>query len=116
MVLTRNGQSLAAIQNQGRLLHTWTEIVYDGRGYRLFQAKGHPGRYIFADEAGDELLAVEPLEPTRIRLHRAIPLPLLVMATMRTLDETNVGNERGPSTGQSEESQNKPMDERSRES
>ena len=35
MVLTRNGQSLAAMQYQGRMLNAWSEIVYDGRGYRL---------------------------------------------------------------------------------
>jgi len=83
MVLTRNGQPVAAIQQQGRLLHTWNEIVYDGRGYRLSQVKGCPGHHVLTDEAGDELLSVESDEPTQIKLHRALPLPLLVMVAVQ---------------------------------
>jgi signal transduction histidine kinase len=90
MVLTRNGQSLAAIQNQGRLLNTWSEIVYDGRGYRLAYAKGQAGRYVLADAEGDELLTAEGearLQRLQIELHRALPLQLLVMVAMRIVDE-----------------------------
>ena len=87
-VLMRNGQPLAAMQNQGRLLNTWSEIIYDGRGYRLAAVKGHPGDYVLADEAGDELLTAEGGESRQIVLHRAVPLPLLVMVTMRIVDQT----------------------------
>jgi len=88
MVLTRNGQPLAAMQYQGRLLNTWSEIVYDGRGYRLSYVKGRPGRCVLADEVGDELLAAASGDSPQIELHRPLPLPLLVMVTMRIVDES----------------------------
>jgi len=88
MVLTRNRQPLAAMQYQGRLLNTWSEIIYDGRGYRLSYAKGLPGNYVLVDEGGDELLTVEGSTAPRITLRRALPLPLLVMVAMRIVDET----------------------------
>ncbi len=87
MVLTRNGQPLAAMQYQGRLLNTWSEIVYDGRGYRLSYVKGQPGRCVLVDEVGDELLFVEDGGSPQIEMRRALPLPLLVMVTMRIVDE-----------------------------
>ena len=90
MVLTRNGQPLAAMQYQGRLLNTWTEIVYDGRGYRLSYAKNEdrPDTRVLVDEAGDECLFIEGGGSPQIELRRALPLPLLVMAAMRFVDET----------------------------
>ena len=88
MVLTRNGQPLAAMQYQGRLLNTWSEIVYDGRGYRLSYVKGQPGRCVLVDEVGDELLTAVSGEPAQIELHRPLPLPLLVMAVVRVMDES----------------------------
>jgi hypothetical protein len=88
MVLMRNGQPLASMQYQGRLLNTWTEIVYDGRGYRLSYVKGKPNDLVLADEAGDECLSIEGGAPPQIAVHHALPLPLLVMVAMRVLDET----------------------------
>jgi NarL family two-component system sensor histidine kinase LiaS len=90
MVLTRNGQPMAAMQPQGRMLHTWNEIVYDGRGYRLSYVKGKPGGYVLVDEANDTLLVAEGSDPDRFELRRALPLPLLVMVTMRIADEVIV--------------------------
>jgi len=89
MVLTRNGQPLAAMQYQGRLLNTWSEIIYDGRGYRLAYVKDKhlPNTHVLVDEAGDELLLIEGGKPPRVQLHRALPLPLLVMVAMRFVDE-----------------------------
>jgi NarL family two-component system sensor histidine kinase LiaS len=93
MVLTRNGQPLAAIQYQGRLLNTWSEIVYDGRGYRLSGVKGQPGSYVLADEAGDELLCIHGgdvhQQPSQIEVRRALPLHLLVMVAARSVDEVS---------------------------
>jgi signal transduction histidine kinase len=86
-VLTRNGQPLAAMQYQGRLLNTWSEIIYDGRGYRLFTVKDQPGNYVLAGETGDEILFVEGGVSPQIELRRALPLPLLVMVAMRIVDE-----------------------------
>ena len=93
MVLTRNGQPMAAMQPQGRMLHTWNEIVYDGRGYRLSYVKGKPGGYVLVDEANDTLLKAEGSDPDRFELCRALPLPLLVMVTMRIADEVIVESE-----------------------
>jgi len=87
MALMRNGQPLAAMQYQGRLLNAWSEIVYDGRGYRLSYVKGQPGRCVLADEAGDELLTAVSGKPAQIELRRPLPLPLLVMVAMRIVDE-----------------------------
>jgi len=89
MVMTRNGQPLAAMQYQGRLLNAWSEIVYDGRGYRLSYVKGQPGRCVLADEVGDELLTAVSGDSIQIELHRPLPLPLLVMVTMRIVDEVS---------------------------
>ncbi len=87
MVLTRNGQPLAAIQYQGRLVNTWSEIIYDGRGYRLSYVKDRPGQCVLADQAGDELLSAEGGASPQIALRRALSLPLLVMVTLRIIDE-----------------------------
>ena len=88
MVLTRNGQPLAAMQYQGRVLDTWSEIIYDGRGYRLYYVKDQPGRCVLVDEVGDELLTAVGGQSPQIELRRALPLPLLVMVTMRFVDES----------------------------
>jgi signal transduction histidine kinase len=89
-VLLRNGQPLAAMQYQGRLLNTWSEIIYDGRGYCLCYAKDkdRPDDRVLVDEAGDECLFVQDGDPLQITLRRALPLPLLVMVATRVLDES----------------------------
>ena len=90
MVLTRDGQPLAAIQHQGRLLNTWSEIVYGGRGYRMSYVKGQPGQSVLVDEAGGELLLAQGGDLIQIELRRALPLPLLVMVVIRILNEDGV--------------------------
>jgi len=87
MVLTRNGQSLAAMQYRGRLVNTWSEIIYDGRGYRLSYDKDLPDNRVLVDQAGDAVLSIEGGACPRLVLRRALPVPLLVMATMRFIDE-----------------------------
>ena len=83
----RNGQPLAAMQYQGRQMNTWSEIVYDGRGYRLSAAKGlSAGNSVLVDEFGEEALSIEGGESPWISLHRALPLPLLVMIAVRILE------------------------------
>ena len=88
MVLTRNGQPLAAMQYRGRLVNTWSEIIYDGRGYRLSYDKDLPDNRVLVDQAGDAVLSIEGGACPRLVLRRALPVPLLIMATMRFLDET----------------------------
>ena len=87
MVLTRNRQPLAAMQYQGRRMNTWSEIIYDGRGYRLAYVKGHPGDCILEDQVGEELLCAEGGALHQTKLRRALPLPLLVMVSLRIVDE-----------------------------
>jgi hypothetical protein len=96
MVLMRNGQAVAAMQYRGRLLDTWTEIVYDGRGYRMSYVKdeGRPDTRVLVDEGGDEYLFVEGGRTPQVELLRPLPLPLLLMAATRILDETVSGNWR----------------------
>jgi hypothetical protein len=88
-VLLRNEQPLAAMQPQGRLLSTWTEIVYDRRGYRLAQNKDHPSSYLLVNRSGEELVAIERGPLLSIRLSRALPLPLLVMVTLQVVSEAS---------------------------
>jgi len=96
MVLRRNRQPLAAIQYQGRQMNTWSEIIYDGRGYRLAYAKGEAHAssaectFILTDENGQELLCFKGNGAYQIALQRAIALPLLAMVTARILNELAV--------------------------
>jgi NarL family two-component system sensor histidine kinase LiaS len=107
MVLTRNGQPLAAMQYQGRLLNTWSEIVYDGRGYRLSYVKGRPGCCVLVDEVGDELLTTIGGDSPQIELHRPLPLPLLVMVTMRLVDESqDLSGFKNPKSLEDQEGEN----------
>ncbi len=88
MVLKWNGQPLAAMQYQGRLLNTWSEIVYDGHGYRL--SFGEDWRYRLCDESGEELLTGLDGPPLQIKIERPIPQSLLLMAAVRMMDEKNL--------------------------
>ncbi len=96
MVLRRNKQPLAAIQYQGRQMHTWSEIIYDGRGYRLAYAKGEAQdakagcTFILTDENGQELLCFTGNGAYRITLHTALPLPLVAMVTARIINELSI--------------------------
>jgi hypothetical protein len=88
--LMRNGQPLAAMQAQGRLLDTWTEIVYGEQGYRLAEEKDNPGTYQLTDQSGEEIVAIKGGPIFCIELSRAIPLPLLVMVILQVGSETPI--------------------------
>jgi signal transduction histidine kinase len=87
MVLARNLQPLAAVQTQGRLLDAWSEIVYDGRGYRLDCAREPSGRCVLVDETGEEVLAVEDSAGLQIMLYRPLALCLVVLVALRVVDQ-----------------------------
>lgn len=88
IVLTRNKQPLAAMQYQGRQMNTWSEIVYDNRGYRLAYNKSETGcSFILSDEAGQELFCCKNDGALQITVYRALPLPLLLMTMARIIDE-----------------------------
>jgi signal transduction histidine kinase len=88
MALTRNRQPLAAIQYQGRQMNTWSEIIYDDRGYRLAYTKGDTGcSFTLFDESGQAFLCLNSNGTYQLTVYRALPLPLLLMTTARILDE-----------------------------
>jgi signal transduction histidine kinase len=91
MALKRNKQPLAAIQYQGRQMNTWSEMIYDNRGYRLAYTKSEAGcSFILFDEGGQELACFKGNGAYQVTLYRALPLPLLIMVTARVIDETSV--------------------------
>jgi signal transduction histidine kinase len=84
MVLRRNDQPLAALQDQGRQMHTWTEVVYDDRGYRLDHCRGKcAGDLVLAGECGEPLAYVQSGVSPTLTLQRTQPLPLLAMVAVR---------------------------------
>lgn len=99
-VLTRNEQPLAAIQRQGRLMNTWSEIIYDGRGYSLSRAEswaraeaGLPisaVERVLADQSGEPLLRIRGYDLLRIELCRTVPLALLLTVALRVVEEQSV--------------------------
>ncbi len=91
VVLMRNKQPLAAMQHQGRLLSTWSEIIYDDAGYGLACSADVSGECALVDVAGEPVLSISGYKPAYIALYRPVALPLLVMAAVRVLEE------RGPS-------------------
>jgi two-component sensor histidine kinase len=86
-VLSRRGQPLAAAQLQGRVLNRWTEIVYDGRGYRLAMDDDYPCAFELQDGTGEILLTVQGCSSPRVELKRPLPLPLLGLVIARLVDE-----------------------------
>lgn len=87
MVLFRNGQPIAAMQYRGRQMNTWSEVVYDGRGYRISQGRENPQAYVVKDQAGDRLLSIENGTPLKIMLERPLPVHLLILVVLRIIEE-----------------------------
>jgi len=92
-VLARNKQPLAAMQLQGRLLDAWTEVVYDGQGYRLSSERDRPDHFSLIDQAGEQVGYAEGGAGPQLVLSRALPLPLLVMVAAAILDKAAPGAE-----------------------
>jgi signal transduction histidine kinase len=90
MVLFRNGQPVAAMQYRGRQMHNWSEIVYDGRGYRISQDHDDPQRYALKDQAGDLLLIIHDGVPLEIRLERPLPVHLILLVFLRIFEENQI--------------------------
>lgn len=88
LVLMRRRQPLAAMQYVGRQLNIWSEIIYDGRGYRLPYAKGNPAHSCLLDQQGEELLEVTGGHDPALQLRQVLPLPLVIMAAVRVLEES----------------------------
>jgi hypothetical protein len=94
-VLARNGQPLAAMQHRGRLLDIWSELLYDGAGYRLAHGPDPAGGSALIDGDNDQVLCVRGIRRTEITLHRAVPLPLLALVAIRSVEDWSVALEAG---------------------
>jgi len=95
-VLTRDGQPMAAMQYQGRLLHTWTDVIYAGRGYRLVRSQDPMAEYVLSDETDDRVFVIRGDSPLLLRMRRTAPWPLVMMATMRHMDAMEAGSPQVP--------------------
>ncbi len=100
-VLARNDQPLAAMQHRGRLLDIWSELLYDGAGYRLSHGPDPAGGCVLTDGDNDRVLWLRGIERTEITLHRAVPVPLLALVAIRSLEDWSVALEAGEWTEKS---------------
>ena len=89
-VLFRKGQPLAAMQYRGRQMQSWSEIVYDGRGYRISPDRDRPQVFIVKDQAGDLMLSLQAGNTLEIQLARPLPVHLIILVTLRVTEETPV--------------------------
>ena len=94
-VLARNQQPLAAMQHRGRLLDIWSELLYDGVGYRFSRGPGPASGCVLTDGDNDRVLSVKGIERPEITLHRAVPLPLVAMIAIRSIEDGAVALEAG---------------------
>jgi signal transduction histidine kinase len=89
-VLARNQQPLAALQHRGRLLDMWTELLYDGMGYRFSCGAGPASGCTLTDGENNQVLSAKGMERPEITLHRAVPLPLMLMVAIRSVEDWSV--------------------------
>ncbi len=87
MVLFRNRQPLAAMQYRGRQMAVWSEIVYDGRGYRLSQEGEFPQQYVVKDQAGDLLVSIRSGSQLEVSLARPLPVQFVILVVLRIIEE-----------------------------
>ena len=88
-ILLRNGQPLAAMQYQGRQMHTWTQIVYHTEIYNLEYIQGNTDIYSLKDNGGRVYAEINKSGMT-INIKQPVQLTLLIMAVTRFLDEASV--------------------------
>lgn len=94
-VLARNEQPLAAMQHRGRLLDIWSELLYDGAGYRLAHGPVPAGGSVLMDGDNIQVLWLRGIQRIEITLHRPVPLPLLALVAIRSTDDWSVALEAG---------------------
>jgi len=94
-VLARNEQPLAAMQHRGRLLDIWSELLYDEVGYRLSRGLDPASGCMLTNGDNDRVLSVRGIERAEITLYRPVPLPLLGMVAIRSLQDWSVALEAG---------------------
>jgi hypothetical protein len=87
-VLMRNGQPLAAMQRQGKLLNTWTEFIYDDQGYSFVSPREDGLACPLTNGSGEVVLVAHLGETPRIELRRALPLPFLAMVCAYVMEKS----------------------------
>jgi signal transduction histidine kinase len=90
-ILFRNGQPLAAMQYQGRQMHTWSQIVYHTRIYKLASNQRNTDIYSLEDDGGRVYAEIRKSDMT-VQVHQFVPTTLLIMVITRFLDEASVAN------------------------
>ncbi len=90
MVLFRNGQPIAAMQYRGRQMNECSEIVYDGRGYRISQVQEENQYYSVKDQAGDQLFSIHNGTHLEVRLERPLPVHLIILVVLRIFEENQI--------------------------
>ena len=90
-ILLRNGQPLAALQYQGRQMHTWTQIVYLTQNYSLVVSRTDTDIYTLKDDEGRVYAEINKND-MMINIQHPLPTTLLIMAVTRFLDEASVVN------------------------
>jgi signal transduction histidine kinase len=98
-VLARNQQPLAALQHRGRLLEMWSELLYDGMGYRFTCGADPAGGCVLTDGENGQVLSVKGIERPEMTLHRAVPLPLLLIVAVRSVEDWAVALGAGGTAG-----------------
>jgi signal transduction histidine kinase len=86
-VLARNQQPLAALQHRGRLLEMWSELLYDGMGYHFSCGPDPASGCVLTDGENGRVLSVKGIERPEITLHRAVPLPLMLVVAIRSVED-----------------------------
>ena len=89
MVLFRNGELIAAVQYHGRQMHTWIEVIYDGRGYRISQARENPQQHTVKDQVGDLLLTIFNGNQLEVTLECPLPVHLIILVVFRIIEVEN---------------------------
>jgi signal transduction histidine kinase len=98
-VLARNQQPLAALQHRGRLLDMWSELLYDGMGYRFSCGPSPASGCVLTDGENGRVLSVKGLERPEITLHRAVPLPLVLIVAIRSVEDWALALGAGDAVG-----------------
>jgi signal transduction histidine kinase len=88
-ILFRNGQPLAAMQYQGRQMHTWSQVVYHSRSYKLTLNPSNTDVYTLENDGGNVYAEIRKSDMT-VQIHQSVPTTLIIMVVTRFLDEASV--------------------------
>jgi hypothetical protein len=78
------------MQYRGRQMHTWSEIVYDGRGYRISLEREDAQHYLVKDQSGEIMLTLLHNSSFEINLTRPLPVQFIILVVLRIMEENQV--------------------------